>query len=446
MRSVLFNVFEILINIFEGFVLMYFEYSYLGDKRNRTFLKSPGAFFAIILAFTISVMNYFTVFEHFYALIYIAILLTYVCICLNGSIIKKMFSVAFSSAVMSISVTFVGNFSAVLLGTDLYSILSEKNAERLISVTAAHMVFLYCMIVSLKMLKRNDENNGEPAVSEWILIIAVFAISIAAGAMLNFVSIDPSSRRGKKYIAAVFLCIILINVAVCCLIMDLGKKNKAVRENEILKLEKEYSSQYLANADIEYDIIRKLRHDSKENYMTIYTLISEGKTENAVKYIEDTLGIISETETFIKTNNDIVNAVVNAKLTAAKSYGIRVTYMSVADFKGIDDSDLCRLLSNMLENAVTACRECSREPKHIYLNISADEYKYDFIIKNTVGGSVLSDNPELISTKKNKSEHGYGTGIIRDIAKKYKGSADFYEENGDFCCHVILRQYRTKSD
>lgn len=44
MRSVLFNVFEILINIFEGFVLMYFEYSYLGDKRNRTLLKSPGAF------------------------------------------------------------------------------------------------------------------------------------------------------------------------------------------------------------------------------------------------------------------------------------------------------------------------------------------------------------------------------------------------------------------
>lgn len=440
MKQVLFDIFEILVNIFEGFVLVYFEYSYLGEKRSRNFFKSAGPAFAIILASAISVMNYFTVFEHFYALIYAVILLIYTYTSLNGSILKKIFSVIFSNAVMCISTTFVGNFAAILFGTEYYSILSQKNTERIISVIAAQMVFLYCVIICLKMLKRNDENDGGLAVSEWVLILAVFIISIVTGAMLNFLSIDPSSHKCKIYIALAFLGIVLINVSVCYLIMDLGKKNKVVMENEILKLEREYSRQYLANADVEYDIIRKLRHDFKDNYMTIYTLITEGKTENAIKYIEDTLGTISETEMFINTNNEIVNAVVNAKLTAAKSYGIQVTYMSVAELEGIGDSDLCRLLSNMLENAVTACKQSKQQLKHIYFNISSDDYKYDFIIKNTVDKSVFDDNPNLNSTKRIKSEHGFGTKIIRDIALKYKGRADFYEDNGDFCCHVILKK------
>lgn len=187
-------------------------------------------------------------------------------------------------------------------------------------------------------------------------------------------------------ILVAFVGIILINTAVCYL----GKMNKAARENEAFRLAQEYSDQYVKNAAIEYDNIRKMRHDYKDNISVIYTLLKNDKTELAIKHIEDILDVLSETEIFIMTNNSIVNAVINAKLSAAKAFGIDSTCLSVKDFNGIDDLDLCRLLSNMLENAITACNNITDGEKRIYLKITDDGYNYTFNLKNTIEGSVIN--------------------------------------------------------
>lgn len=159
-----------------------------------------------------------------------------------------------------------------------------------------------------------------------------------------------------------------------------------------------------------------------------------------MQHIEKHLDKLVKMETFVHTENDIVNAVINSKLSTARSFGIEATCLSVSNFNDIDDIDLCRLLSNMLENAVTACNSSDRKDKQIYLKISSDEYKYIFNLKNTIDESVLANNPHLRTTKKNKSSHGYGTKIIRDIARKYHGKYDFYEEEGFFCCSVTLKK------
>lgn len=87
--SVLWETFEIAINFFQGFILIWFPYSYLGDKNNRKFYKSQGIAYAIIIAATISIMNRLTAFEHFYAVIYVAVAFLYTYTNLNGSLLKK---------------------------------------------------------------------------------------------------------------------------------------------------------------------------------------------------------------------------------------------------------------------------------------------------------------------------------------------------------------------
>ena len=214
--------------------------------------------------------------------------------------------------------------------------------------------------------------------------------------------------------------------------------NKNVRENEVLRLKHEYSQQYVSNANTQYEVIHKLRHDFKDNMNVIYQLIKGNKSDKAMSYIEGYIDKLDNLETIIKTNNEIVNAVVNSKLSVAKMYGINVICMCVSDFSGISDIDLCSLLSNMLENAITACKDCTKPSKRIYINISSDEYRYIFAVKNTIQESVLQNNTNLITVKNNKTEHGIGVKIIKDIATKYNGNVDFYEENDEFCCNVIL--------
>ena len=53
-------------------------------------------------------------------------------------------------------------------------------------------------------------------------------------------------------------------------------------------------------------------------------------------------------------------------------------------------------------------------------------------------GNVLENNPDLKTTKSNPSYHGYGIRLIRQIAEKYNGAADFSATKESFICRVML--------
>lgn len=438
MSDILWGGFEVLVNLYQGGIAIYFIYRYLGDKKGRSYLHSPAVIYIIVLMVAAELINSQTAYEHFYALIYVAIILVYSLSCLNGTVLKKVFASVFPALVILISTAFVGNFATVLFDTDLYYILSENTFERFVSIISVQLMVLYFIMVSLRILTKGNTDNNELIMTEWILISLVLLISIAIGTILNIMVLNPDNENGARYAVVVFAGIILINIAVCYLVVALSKKNKAVRENQAFKIAREYSDQYAKNAAIEYDAFCKMRHDYKDNFSVIYTLLKNDNIELAMKHIEKILGVLSETEIFIMTNNSIVNAVINAKLSTAKSLGIDSTCLSIKDFNGIDDLDLCRLLSNMLENAITACNNITEGERRIYLKITDDGYNYTFNLKNTIEGSIINKNRNLKTTKSEKNMHGFGTKIIRDISQKYNGRCDFYEENGCFCCNVIL--------
>lgn len=169
-------------------------------------------------------------------------------------------------------------------------------------------------------------------------------------------------------------------------------------------------------------------------------MLANGHNDEAMIFIEKSSKVIAQIETFVQTNNAVANAIINSKLTTAYSLGIKVSCITVADFSGIDETDLCDLLSNILENAIAACQEIQNNGKrYIYLQISSENNIYTFLVKNSVSHSVMECNPQLKTTKADKNSHGLGTSIIRDIANKYNGRCDFYEIDNTFCCSVILK-------
>ena len=202
----------------------------------------------------------------------------------------------------------------------------------------------------------------------------------------------------------------------------------------------EYSRQYINSVNSEFDTMRKLRHDFKNSFLTIYSLLESGEIDKAKEQITANLGAIADTEIFINTNNTVVNAIVNTKLSAAKTFGVVSSCLSPSDITGIDDMDLCRLLANMLDNAIAACQSDASDKKRIELRIAENESSYIFSLKNTISQSVIERNPALSSTKNNKADHGFGVRIIKEIAEKYDGYSDFYEENGMFCCMTLVRK------
>jgi len=103
---------------------------------------------------------------------------------------------------------------------------------------------------------------------------------------------------------------------------------------------------------------------------------------------------------------------------------------------GIDRVDICSLISNLLDNAIEACRKVPDNREiHIHSNIRGGYLAV--IVENSCVGNVKKSSSGFLSTKQNPKEHGYGTKIIQAIAEKYDGR--FYLETElNFAKAVVL--------
>lgn len=131
-----------------------------------------------------------------------------------------------------------------------------------------------------------------------------------------------------------------------------------------------------------------------------------------------------------------MNAILNSKLSIAKSKGIEVLCSSSSNIDGINEYDLCNLIGNMLDNAIEAATKTKNAI--VEVSIISDKHRLMIKVSNSIDKSVLNNNPTLKTSKSCPAFHGFGTRSIKSIAEKYGGNADFYEEGLTFICRVEL--------
>ncbi len=445
-RAALILIFtEALLSVYKGFAAVIFLKKFLGERSGAKRQRAGTVIFSLMYS-AVLIVEYILGgrFENIKLLAasipLMVILSAYACIFCGGKAISKL-AVSLAANAVMISVTLFSNLMSVELKGRMYERdFGVRGIYQIWTVVCISPFLIYFIMYIILWVFKKTEFSGKRTLLRWTLLSAALTMSIiSALSVFIYFSFDKINRvRMGIFAGEILLEFVLFDIFVFILISDIIKKNRSVNELNLLRKTEEYNRQYIENLKNEYDAVRKLRHDCKNSLYVLLALLDEGETERAKKEIEKTLGELAEKEIFINTDNAIVNAVANAKLSQAKSHGIECECFVDKNVSGTDGSDLCRLLSNMLDNAVTACKNDPSPSRRIEFSIKREGEGYIYTVRNTVPESVLDKNPGLKSTKESPSEHGCGVGIIKEIAEKHGGFSDFYEENGMFCCSVHL--------
>lgn len=434
--SIIWIAFEVIINFYEGFMETYFIYKFLPPKTEST--KKNIIAFALCfctLGLLITVMNYLTIFEGILGIVcYLTALFLYALVNRKGSIIKKLFAATVPLVMISLISIITLNFVSSVNSMSIKEIVTESGFARFTVLIFTQALFFISVKLMLKLLATTSENFN---AVEWIAIILILAISIIMMFLLHLIAIDSTQRL---YINLLILTIVAVNIIIFYMIDSISVKNNQKKELELLKLQEQYSHQYIENASQKYDSIRKIRHDLKDQLSAVYTMIAQGHADESMKYIEKYVNVISISESFVNTDNYIVNAIINSKFAVAATEGIRTNCSCIKSFDGIDDIDMLHILSNTLDNAITASEKITDESERfINLDISKTMDIYRIVVRNAINESVLKRNPSLKTTKLNAHKHGWGIKIIREIAEKYQGRCEFYESDKMFTCLITLK-------
>ena len=113
--------------------------------------------------------------------------------------------------------------------------------------------------------------------------------------------------------------------------------------------------------------------------------------------------------------------------------------ISIGRSLNMEDIDLCRMLTNILENAVEGCQKVSEEQRIIRLNLHSKGNFLFIKCENSCNEDNLRiTNGKYKSSKKNSDKHGYGLKIINGIAEKYNGILNVQVRGGFFAVTTTL--------
>ena len=143
---ILYDLFEVGVNYFQGFILMYFPFAFLGGKYSDKFLKNLGWLFAVILATTISVMNRITIFEHLLTFAYILIIFMFSVTCLKGKMIYKIFASIYPVVIVSAVSVMSSSLFSVIFNKSISEIIVQQNWQRIVSVLITQLIIFYMII------------------------------------------------------------------------------------------------------------------------------------------------------------------------------------------------------------------------------------------------------------------------------------------------------------
>lgn len=434
---------EILVNICHGMIYVFFTGEFLSLKKSA----SKPVYYLLggsVQAILITVSDYYSVFSPLAYLLCAAGLFIFACAMLVGSMVKKLFAcvlpvsvtfvitagiLAFFASVNNITVSHLISYREFMCEGVLWSIL-------LLYYISLLLIYYIALRLLLKLVKSDSDSFG---LYEWGIILAVMISSVLIAGVMHYIAVKMNNDDVRLLIAFSIMVLFMADVFVYHLINSRKKKTELEKELESVRLREYYQRQYIDSTKQQYDAMRKIRHDTKNSFLALSELIADKDYDRALSLINEYADTLSSVQTFVDTQNSVVNAVINSKLSYASANGIRSRCLSVSRIAGIKDSDLCSILSNALDNAITACLVMPVDSRELSLEINCENDRiYTFIITNTVGAPVLEINPQLSSTKQDKQEHGYGTKIIKEIAQKYNGRVDFYEEQNRFCCRIDL--------
>ena len=179
------------------------------------------------------------------------------------------------------------------------------------------------------------------------------------------------------------------------------------------------------------------RHDLRHHLSLLHGFAEGGDMDKIKGYLLQAQRELHNITPILFCENDMVNLVLSSFDSKAKKVGVTLlTEAKLPKELGISDTELCSVLSNGLENAISAASKIEDESlRTVRASCSVNRNKLLVMIRNAYIGEIQQKDGVPFSAQEG---HGFGCRSIALIAEKRKGFATFEKESGIFTLRVVL--------
>ena len=189
-----------------------------------------------------------------------------------------------------------------------------------------------------------------------------------------------------------------------------------------------------------YRQIRGWRHDYRNHIQVMKALAAKGDLAGIQAYLDELDTDLNTVDTVIKTGNAMADAILNSKISLAKSRHIPVQADAHIPVKlRMSELDLCVILGNLFDNAIEASLALPEDQRliRVYMDMKGTQLYISFT--NYTAGKKQRKLGRRFATTKGE-DHGFGLVRIDNIIDKLDGYLTRNSEDGAFTTEILIPQ------
>lgn len=189
-----------------------------------------------------------------------------------------------------------------------------------------------------------------------------------------------------------------------------------------------------------YQEMRGWRHDFRNHLQLLKSYAQKGDLDAVQAYLAELEQDLSRVDPAVKTGNTMADAILNSKISLARSKGVPVRADARIPVKlSISDLDLCVILGNLFDNAIEASVKLPESQRliRLYMDMKGSQLYISFT--NLAPGGKLKQSGGRFATTKG-SGHGFGLLRIDSVVKRLGGYLRRASEEGAFTTEILLPQ------
>ena len=424
----LFDYFNVTL-IFDKFIFMEKK----GDRKHEKIWI--GYYFIITYLYCISVAVGIKVFQMICYFLFYTRIIPYLW-CQYGRKVKIPIVVVFYELIEE---TISANFWIIAF---YFFKVKDDTWTNIIFTTITTLIFFILLQVAL-YLRKSDRVNiwfANLDVREYLLLIGTLYVAGNMEVIICF------NREYQMYIKIPIMILTILIIAVVGRLITVNEQNYSM-ENVIEILEKQmkkitgYYSE-LSEKELE---LRKFRHDTKNHFLALHSMIADDKKEQALEYINKMETMYSSMTKKFETGNFIADAILTSKQNDARKCQTQIHFTGIIPVSKINDVDMVILISNILDNAIEACGKLEGN-KVINIESVYQKQLWMLTVKNPVDKEVEISQNHIATSKEDKNLHGLGIMNMQKVVLEYDGTMKMECTDKEFMIRTVLRimdKYKT---
>ncbi len=309
----------------------------------------------------------------------------------------------------------------------------------LVIIASRIILFLFLIIIKrISVIKK--KNVIDMSNKEWLqfLIFPIFTL-ITVIVMTNSMAASYHEDIVNVYYV-IAIGLIVLNMVVFHLINEILENSQRIREADILKQQSIGQLELYNSLRKNYDIQRKRTHEYKNQIMCIDSLLKKKKYDKLEEYINSIFNRLDGQLDMVDTNNEVVNAIINAKYYEALQNDV-LFILKINDLSHIkvSDEDIVTILSNLLDNAIEAAGQCEIDKRTVGIRLLYEDDVLSIAVSNS-----YKTEPEIMedgymrTIKDDKEQHGLGIRNVVATLEKYNAEYIIDYKNGEFVFSIII--------